>query len=159
MIAVKGGSDGLQLEKDGEPVVDSQPVAAGTRADLSLTRTGVAMGTAGYMSPEQVRGEKLDARSDLFSFGLVLYEMFTGRRAFSGHTAAVVHEAILHDAPAPVHDLNSAVPAKLVHIIDRALEKDRERRYQSAAEMRADLEVLGGPNPARAGSDVAGNFC
>jgi pentatricopeptide repeat protein len=138
---IKGGSDELQLEKDGA-VVDIPPSAAAARADLSLTRTGVAMGTAGYMSPEQVRGEKLDARSDLFCFGLVLYEMFTGRRAFSGQTAAVVHDAILHDSPAPVHDLNSAVSAGLVSIIDRALQKDRERRYQSAAEMRADLEVL-----------------
>ena len=143
MSTAKGGSDGLQLGTD-DAVVDAQPSAAAARADLSLTRTGVAMGTAGYMSPEQVRGEKLDARSDLFSFGLVLYEMFTGRRAFSGQTAAVVHDAILHDSPAPVHDLNSAVPARLVSIIDRALEKDRERRYQSAAEMRADLEVLRG---------------
>ena len=72
------------------------------------------MGTAGYMSPEQVRGEKLDARTDLFSFGLVLYEMATGQRAFSGKTAAVVHDAILHDSPVPVHDLNSALPARLV---------------------------------------------
>jgi eukaryotic-like serine/threonine-protein kinase len=140
----KGGSEGLQPEKEGDAVVDVSPSAAAATADLSLTRTGVAMGTAGYMSPEQVRGEKLDARSDLFSFGLVLYEMFTGRRAFSGQTAAVVHDAILHNSPVPVHDLNSALPAKLVGIIDRALAKDREQRYQSAAELRADLEVLKG---------------
>jgi eukaryotic-like serine/threonine-protein kinase len=139
----KGGSDGLQLGTD-DAVVDAQPIAAAARADLSLTHTGVAMGTAGYMSPEQVRGEKLDARSDLFSFGLVLYEMFTGRRAFRGQTAAVVHDAILHDSPEPVHDLNSAVPARLVNTIDRALQKDPERRYQSAAEMRPDLEALRG---------------
>ncbi len=106
----------------------------------NLTRTGIAIGTAGYMSPEQVRKEKLDARTDLFSFGLVLYEMATGRRAFSGETAAVVHEAILNQMPAAVHDLNSAVPRGLNAVIAKALEKDRSRRYQSAAEMQADLQ-------------------
>ncbi len=98
------------------------------------------MGTAGYMSPEQVRGEKLDARTDLFSFGLVLYEMATGQRAFSGETAEIVHDAIVHQPQVPVHDLNSTLPPKLLpRIINQALDKDRERRYQSAAEMRADL--------------------
>ena len=114
----------------------SQPAAS---VALTLSRTGVAMGTAGYMSPEQVRGEKLDGRTDLFSFGLVLYEMATGQRAFSGETAAVVHDAILHKSPVPLHELNSSLPSKLVTIIDRALEKDRERRYQNAAEMGAEL--------------------
>ena len=98
------------------------------------------MGTAGYMSPEQVRGEKVDARTDLFSFGLVVYEMATGQRAFSGETAAVVHDAILNRTPVPVRELNSALPARLVSVIDKALEKDKEERYQSAAEMRADLQ-------------------
>ena len=98
------------------------------------------MGTAGYMSPEQVRGEKLDARTDIFSFGLVLYEMATGQRAFSGETAAVLHDAILNYVPVPVHELNSTLPAKLVAIIDKALEKDREQRYQSAAELRRALD-------------------
>ncbi len=107
--------------------------------DATLTRTGVAMGTAGYMSPEQVRREKLDARTDIFSFGLVLYEMATGRRAFTGETAAVVYEAILKQPAVPVRDLNSTLPAKLVRTIDKALEKDREKRYRSAAEMHADL--------------------
>ena len=114
------------------------------RAEATLTRTGSAMGTAGYMSPEQVRGEKLDARTDIFSFGLVLYEIATGQRAFAGDTAAVVHDAILNKSPLPLRELNSALPAKLVAIIDKALEKDRELRYQSAAEMRADLEKVRG---------------
>jgi serine/threonine protein kinase/tetratricopeptide (TPR) repeat protein len=111
-------------------------------AEHTLTRTGVAMGTAGYMSPEQVRGEKLDARTDIFSFGLVLYEMTTGQRAFTGETAAVVHNAILNNSPVPARELNSALPAKLVTTIDKALEKDRERRYPSAAAMRSDLRLL-----------------
>jgi serine/threonine protein kinase len=105
----------------------------------SLTRPGTTAGTAGYMSPEQVRKEKLDARTDLFSFGMVLYEMATGRRAFEGETVAVIHEAILHQTAVPAHELNSAVPRRLDNIIIKALEKDRSQRYQSAAEMRKDL--------------------
>ena len=101
------------------------------------------MGTAGYMSPEQVRGEKVDARTDLFSFGLVVYEMATGQRAFNGKTAAIVRDAILAQTPTPVREVNSAIPPKLEQIINRAIEKDRELRYQSAAEMRADLESVG----------------
>jgi tetratricopeptide (TPR) repeat protein len=92
------------------------------------------------MSPEQVRGEKLDARTDIFSFGLVLYEMATGQRAFKGETAALVHNAILNNSPVPLRELNSATPAKLVTVIDKALEKDRNRRYQTAGEMRDALE-------------------
>ena len=115
----------------------------------SLTRTGMAMGTAGYMSPEQVRGERLDARTDLFSFGLVLYEMATGQRAFRGETAAVVRDAILSDTPRPLRELNSALPAKLVSTIDKALEKDRERRWQSAAEMRTALEQVSSDKQSR----------
>ena len=112
----------------------------GTIFEHTLTRTGMSMGTAGYMSPEQVRGEKLDARSDLFSFGLVLYEMASGQRAFSGNTAAILKDAILNHTPVPVHELNSTLPPELVATIDKALEKDRELRYQSAAEMHADLK-------------------
>jgi serine/threonine protein kinase/DNA-binding winged helix-turn-helix (wHTH) protein len=109
---------------------------------LSLTLTGVALGTAAYMSPEQVRGEPLDARSDLFSFGLVLYEMATGRQAFEGATAVVVHDAILSRSPVAVRQLNSAIPAKLEAVINKALEKNRERRCQSAADMREELLQL-----------------
>jgi eukaryotic-like serine/threonine-protein kinase len=109
---------------------------------LLLSRTGVAMGTAGYMSPEQVRGEKLDARTDLFSFGLVLYEMATGRQPFAGDTAPALHEAILTHSPIPARQLNPALPSKLEVIIHRTLEKDREARYQTASELRADLGTL-----------------
>jgi serine/threonine protein kinase/DNA-binding winged helix-turn-helix (wHTH) protein len=108
----------------------------------NLTHTGIAIGTTGYMSPEQVRKEKLDARTDLFSFGLVLYEMAAGQRAFTGETAAIVHDAILNQTPAPAHDLNSAVPRGLDTVITKALEKDHSRRYQSAAEMREDIERI-----------------
>jgi serine/threonine protein kinase len=113
-----------------------------TLIEHTLTRTGVAMGTAGYMSPEQVRSETLDARTDLFSFGLILYEMATGQRAFSGNTAAILKDAILNNTPAPVHDLNPRLPPKLEEIANKAIEKDRERRYQSAAKVRTDLKIL-----------------
>lgn len=108
----------------------------------SLTLTGVAMGTAGYMSPEQVRGEKLDARTDLFSFGLVLYEMATAKRAFAGNTQTELHEAILTQLPCSTRELNRDLPPKIDQIIGKALEKDRSARYQSAAKMRTDLENL-----------------
>jgi len=127
-------------DRNGTP--EGVPFQSHIAVDSTLTRTGVAIGTAGYMSPEQVRGDQLDGRTDLFSFGLVLYEMATGQRAFSGESATDVQDAILNNPPVPVSALNSALPAKLVTTIDKALEKDRERRYQSAAEMRADLERL-----------------
>ena len=116
--------------------------AAIQEADASLTRTGMAIGTAGYMSPEQIKKERLDARTDLFSFGLVLYEMVTGQRPFTGNTAEAVHDAILHQAPAPAHHLNPAIPARLEAVIAKALQKDRTQRYQSAAAINADLEAF-----------------
>jgi serine/threonine protein kinase/Tol biopolymer transport system component len=116
--------------------------AAAPARGTSLTLTGTELGTAGYMSPEQIRGEPLDARTDIFSFGLVLYEMATGQRAFSGETAAVVRDAILNNSPAPVRQLNSTLPARLVATIEKCLEKKRERRYQCAAELRRNLEDL-----------------
>ena len=100
------------------------------------------MGTAGYMSPEQVRCEKLDARTDLFSFGLVLYEMATGQRAFNGDTAAILKDAILNNTPLRCDELNSTFPPKLEQTIDKALEKDRDLRYQRAAQIAAELHGL-----------------
>jgi serine/threonine protein kinase/Tol biopolymer transport system component len=107
-----------------------------------LTRPGSAMDTAAYMSPEQIRGEKLDTRTDLFSFGLVLYEMATGQPAFPGDTIAAVHGAILHNAPKPPRQSHPDLPPKLEEIISRALEKDRDLRYHSASDLRAELRRL-----------------
>jgi len=128
-------------EFEGSDLGPSHPAEAHPVANLNLTRTGTTIGTAGYMSPEQVRGEKVDTRTDLFSFGLVLYEMAVGQRAFPGETIPILHAAILNDVPVAVRQLDSNIPTVLETIINKALEKDREQRYQTALEMGASLRA------------------
>jgi serine/threonine protein kinase len=113
-----------------------------TTAGKDLTSPGMTIGTVAYMSPEQARAEEVDARTDIFSLGLLLYEMATGAQAFSGPSAAVVFEAILNRQPVPVLRLNAAVPVELDRSIEKALEKEKRFRYQHASELRSDLERL-----------------
>ncbi len=114
----------------------------GAAADNSLTAVGVIPGTAVYMSPEQARSDEIDFRSDLFSFGVVMYEMSTGKKPFTGRNSLMTLDAVLHEKPVPPGELNPTVPVELEGIIGKAMEKDRKERYQSATEMKADLQQL-----------------
>src|SRR5579862_4751183 len=135
---------GLKLLDFGLAKADIGPAGDASIQDtreqsLSLTGTGTIVGTVAYMSPEQLRGEDLDAQTDLFSLGLVLYEMATGRQAFAGATGAVISAAILHQDPAPPRGVRADLPEPLEHVILKAVEKDRALRYQHASDIRADL--------------------
>jgi eukaryotic-like serine/threonine-protein kinase len=143
LTRVGAGPVPAQGRPQGAPLQESAAdVPAATIDREQLTSRGVAMGTLGYMSPEQARGEPLDARTDLFSFGAVLYEMATGRPAFSGESTAEIIAKILKEEPPSPRSLNPELPAKLEEIIAKCLEKDRDLRCQTAAEIRADLKRL-----------------
>src|SRR5579863_1505979 len=120
----------------------SEHTATEATPNALMTSPGSTIGTVAYMSPEQVRAQELDARTDLFAFGAVLYEMGTGKMAFEGSSSGVIFEAILNRMPAPVSTLNPAIPAKLDELITKSLEKDRDLRYQTAAELRGDLKRI-----------------
>jgi len=129
----------LISKRDGDTEV-SDSSHPGLENPISIV--GVISGTPSYMSPEQIRGDDLDVRADVFSMGLLLYEMATGQKAFPGSTGGVIIEAILSKSPAPVRSWNPDIPVELEAIINKAIDKDRDRRYQSAAELRSDLQVL-----------------
>ena len=149
------------LAKLASPAVSSSRLAAtntasGALDELHLTNPGTMLGTAPYMSPEQVRAEEVDARTDLFSFGAVLYEMATGMLPFEGTSAGEIWGAILHKKSRPVSEINPQLPRQLEAIIDKAIEKDRNLRYQNAADIRADLQRLSRDSHSSASSTGSG---
>jgi serine/threonine protein kinase len=125
----------------------SDPAGETVLADLLLTTPGTALGTVAYMSPEQVRGEDLDQRSDLFSLGVTLYEMLTGRLPFPGPTVGIVFDQILHGKPAPLSSVPPAASPEIAAVVLRTLERNRRRRYQSAKDLRVALEAVRDPGP------------
>ena len=133
--------DVTELEEGGDTSEDGSG-GGGATADPNLTRTGAAAGTPSYLSPEQVRHQKLDARTDLFSFGLVLYEMAAGQRAFSGNTVSAIRDAVSSLPAVPLRQLDPNLPLELERIVTKSLEKDLDQRYQSATELLADLQGL-----------------
>ncbi|MFZ3266357.1 MAG: serine/threonine-protein kinase [Terriglobales bacterium] len=135
-LAKVAAGSALKLEPAGESL------ATAAINEAHLTSPGSALGTVAYMSPEQARGEELDARTDLFSFGAVLYEMATGRQPFTGNTSAIIFDAILNKPPTSSARINPDLPAPLEAVIDKCLEKDRTLRYQTASDLRADLQRL-----------------